>query len=69
MGRHGGQYDAEAKVFTSKTKVMQQHIYYIRFALQFTDMQISELGLGFAACQSKNSIRNTGWTGMRAYYD
>ncbi len=48
---------------------MQQHIYYIRYALQFADMQISELGLGFAACQSKNSIRNTGWTGMRAYYD
>ena len=43
--RHGGQYDAEVKlVIHFKTKnVMQQHIYYIRYALRFADMQISEL--------------------------
>ena len=33
---------------------MQQHIYYIRFALHFADMQISE---------------NRGWTSMRAYHN
>ena len=30
-------------LFTSKQKVMQQHIYYIKFALRFADMQIPEL--------------------------
>ena len=30
-------------------KVMQQHIYYIRFALRFADMQISELVTVFNA--------------------
>lgn len=52
---------------------MQQHIYYIRFALRFADMQISELGLGFAACHSKSlfnaQVQSRGWTSMRAYHD
>ena len=39
---------------------MQQHIYYTKYALQFADMQIPELGLGFAACQSKNSFQSSG---------
>ena len=43
---------------------MQQHIYYIRYALQFADMQISELVTVF-----NRQVGNTGWTGMRAYHD
>ena len=41
--RSGPWHDAEAIIFTSKQNVMQQHIYYIKFALQFADMQIPEL--------------------------
>jgi hypothetical protein len=47
-----------------KQKVMQQHIYYIRYALQFSDMQIPELVSLF-----NHQVGNTGWTGMRAYHD
>ena len=43
---------------------MQQHIYYIRHALQFADMQIPELLTVF-----NHQVGNTGWTGMRAYHD
>ncbi len=43
---------------------MQQHIYYIKFALQFADMQIPELVNIF-----NRQVGNTGWTGMRAYHD
>ena len=43
---------------------MQQHIYYIRYALQFADMQIPELVTVF-----NRQVGNTGWTGMRAYHD
>lgn len=43
---------------------MQQHIYYIRHALQFADMQIPELVTVF-----NHQVDNTGWTGMRAYHD
>ena len=44
FGNHGGQYDAEATFINFKTfQIMQQHIYYIRYALRFADMQISEL--------------------------
>ena len=42
---------------------MQQHIYYIRYALQFADMQISELVTVF-----NRQVGNTGWVGMRAYH-
>ena len=42
IGSHGGQYDVV--VLTSKTfQIMQQHIYYTKYALQFADMQIPEL--------------------------
>ena len=61
---HGGQYDAEAIVFTSKQNVMQQHIYYIRYALRFADMQIPELVTVFNA-----QVDNRGWSSMRAYHD
>ena len=61
---HGGQYDAEAIVFTSKQNVMQDHIYYTKYALQFADMQILELVTVF-----NQQVGNTGWTGMRAYHD
>ena len=61
---HGGQYDAEAIVFTSKQNVMQQHIYYIRYALRFADMQISEL-----VSVSNDQVQNRGWSSMRAYHD
>lgn len=43
---------------------MQQHIYYIRFALQFEDMQIPELVSVFNA-----QVQNRGWSSMRAYHD
>ena len=52
------------KLFTSKQKVMQQHIYYIKFALQFADMQIPELVTVFNA-----QVQNRGWSSMRAYHD
>ena len=43
---------------------MQQHIYYIRYALQFADRQILELVTVF-----NHQVGNLGWTGMRAYHD
>ena len=43
---------------------MQQHIYYIRYALQFADMQIPELVTAFNA-----QVQNRGWSSMRAYHD
>ena len=43
---------------------MQQHIYYIRYALQFADMQIPELVTVF-----NRQVGSTGWTSMRAYHD
>ena len=61
---HGGQYDAEAIVFTSKQNVMQQHIYYIKYALQFADMQIPELVNTF-----NQQVQSRAWSSMRAYHD
>ena len=43
---------------------MQQHIYYIKFALQFADMQISELVTIFNA-----QVQSRAWSSMRAYHD
>ena len=43
---------------------MQQHIYYTKYALQFADMQISELVTVFY-----HQVGNSSWTGMRAYHD
>ena len=43
---------------------MQQHIYYIKFALRFTDMQIPELVTVFNA-----QVQNRGWSSMRAYHN
>ena len=43
---------------------MQQHIYYIKFALRFVDMQIPELVSVFNA-----QVQNRGWSAMRAYHD
>ena len=43
---------------------MQQSIYYIKFALQFADMQITELVNIF-----NRQVGNRGWTNMRAYHD
>ena len=43
---------------------MQQHIYYIKFALQFADMQIPELVNIFNLL-----VGNHGWSSMRAYHD
>ena len=43
---------------------MQQHIYYMKYALQFAGMQIPELVTVF-----NSQVGNTGWTGMRAYHD
>ena len=43
---------------------MQQHIYYIKFALRFADMQIPELVTVFNA-----QVQNRAWSSMRAYHD
>lgn len=43
---------------------MQQHIYYIRFALRFADMQTPELITVFNA-----QVQSRGWSCMRAYHD
>jgi len=43
---------------------MQQHIYYIKFALRFADMQIPELLTVFNA-----QVQSRGWSCMRAYHD
>ena len=43
---------------------MQQHIYYIKFAPRFADMQIPELVTVFNA-----QVQNRGWSSMRAYHD
>ena len=43
---------------------MQQHIYYIKFALQFSDMQIPELVTVFNA-----QVQSRGLSSMRAYHD
>ena len=43
---------------------MQQHIYYIKFALRFADMQIPELVNSFNA-----QVQSRGWSSMRAYHD
>ena len=43
---------------------MQQHIYYIKFALQFADMQIPELVNTF-----NQQVQSRAWSSMRAYHD
>ena len=43
---------------------MVNHIYYIKFALRFADMQIGQLVSEF---NRQASIR--AWSGMRAYHD
>ncbi len=43
---------------------MQNHIYYIKYALRFADMQISELVAEF-----NSNVLNKGWSSMRAYHD
>ena len=43
---------------------MQQHIYYIRFALRFADMQIQELLTVF-----NDQVQSRGWSSMRVYHD
>ena len=43
---------------------MQQHIYYTKYALQFADMQITELVTSF-----NHEVKNPGWSSMRAYHD
>ena len=43
---------------------MQQHIYYIRYALRFADMQIPELVNTF-----NQQVQSRAWSSMRAYHD
>ena len=43
---------------------MQQHIYYIRYALRFADLQIPQLVTVF-----NTQVQNRGWSSMRAYHD
>ena len=62
---HGGQYDAGVTFTNFKTfQIMQQHIYYIKYALQFADMQIPELVNMF-----NQQVQSRAWTSMRAYHD
>ena len=43
---------------------MQQHIYYIKFALRFADMQIPELVNTF-----NQQVQSRAWSSMRSYHD
>ena len=43
---------------------MQQHIYYIRYALRFADLQIPQLVTIF-----NDQVQNRGWSSMRANHD
>jgi len=43
---------------------MQQHIYYIRYALRFADLQIPQLVTVF-----NDQVQNRGWSSMHAYHD
>ena len=43
---------------------MQNHIYYIRYALRFADMQIPELVTVF-----NSQVQNRGWSSMRAFHN
>ena len=43
---------------------MQHHIYYIKYALRFADMQIQELVTVF-----NSEVGLQGWSSMRAYHD
>ena len=43
---------------------MHQHIYYIKYALRFADMQIQELVTTF-----NSQVQSRGWSSMRAYHD
>ena len=43
---------------------MQNHIYYIRYALQFADMQIPQLVSIF-----NTQVQCRGWSSIRAYHD
>lgn len=43
---------------------MQQHIYHIKYALRFADMQITELVNVF-----NSQVNHRGFTSMRAYHD
>ena len=42
---------------------MQQHIYYIRYALRFADMQIPQLVTIF-----NDQVQHRGWSSIRAYH-
>ena len=44
--------------------MMQQHIYYTKYAQQFADMQIDELVTVF-----NRQVALRGWSSMRAYHD
>ena len=43
---------------------MQQHFYYIKYALQFADMQIPELVNTF-----NQQVQSRAWSSMRSYHD
>lgn len=44
--------------------IMQHHVYYLKFALRFADMQIPELVNEF-----NTQVQNRGWSSMRAYHN
>ena len=43
---------------------MQNHIYYIKYALRFAEMQIPELVTVF-----NSQVQNRSWSSMRSYHD
>ena len=50
--------------FLSAGKNYQTHVDYLKFALQFADVDITELVSSF-----NSEVRNSGWVGMRAHHD
>ena len=50
--------------FVSTDNDYQTHVYYLKFARQFADADITELVYSF-----NREVHNKGWAGMRAYHD
>jgi len=50
--------------FVSTDKDYQTHVYYLKFARQFADADITELVPSF-----NSEVHNNGWVGKRAYHD
>jgi hypothetical protein len=47
-----------------ENKDIKTNVYYLKFALQFSDESIEDLVASF-----NHEVNNKGWTSMRAYHD